>query len=78
MPNVLDEISKVLKTAQTITPLISAFVPGSRSVTDAVNRIHLDGGRSNDDAVQLLAAALDQQEKRIKAVEKAVRELKKK
>jgi hypothetical protein len=69
----LDKVKKVLATAQTLAPIVGTFVPGAKSVTDAVNQIHLDPNRSNDDAVQLLAASVESMEARLLSLEKAAK-----
>jgi hypothetical protein len=69
----LDKVKKVLATAQNLAPIIGTFVPGAKSVTDAVNKIHLDPERSNDEAVELLAASVESLEARVLSLEKAAK-----
>lgn len=69
----LTKASDILKTAKDVSGILSAFkVPGAKSVSEAVDKIFSDAGRSNDDAVALLAATVDVQQKQIAAQEKRI------
>lgn len=70
----LNKLKKVLETAQTLAPVLAAFnVPGAKSVAEAVEKIQLDPGRPNDHAVSLVAASVDNIERRLISVEKALK-----
>ena len=67
----MNKLKDALKTAQSVAPILAAFgVPGARSVTEAVEMIHLDPGRPDSDAAALVAAAVDSLERRLAVVEK--------
>ena len=74
----MDKVKDALKSAKDISGILSVFrVPGAKTVSEAVEKIHLDGDRSNDDAVQLLAATVDAHEQRIAAQDKRIAALEK-
>lgn len=72
----LDKIKQGLKTAKDVSSVAALFgVPGAALLSAAVEKIHRDPERSNDDADLLNAAAIDVLDRRVSVVEKDLKTL---
>lgn len=66
-------LKKIGKTAWALRDLVKLFgIPGASTVLMAVEAIIKDPNRPNEDAYALLAAAVDNHERRLQVIEKRV------
>lgn len=69
----LNKVKKGLGIAKDLAPIVGIFVPGVATVSEAVDMIHSDKNRSNDEADALNAAAIDSLQMRVAAIEKQLK-----
>jgi hypothetical protein len=64
-------LKKIIEVAGTVAGVAQiAGVPGASTVSDVVEGIHKDPGRPNEDADAVVAAAVDNHERRLLVIEK--------
>lgn len=77
MAGFLDKIKQGLKTAKDISSVAALFgLPGAALLSAAVEKIHRDPARPNEDADLLNAAAIDVLDRRVSVIEKELKALK--